>query len=219
MNAAPDKQAAARDRMVAEQLAARGIRDARLLAAMQAVPRHLFVPPTQRARAYQDTPLPIGLRQTISQPFIVARMTELLELQGHENVLEIGTGSGYQAAVLAALARQVTGVERHAALARRAARTLQELGIHNVEIIAADGSSGWPPNAPYEAILVAAATPRLPAPLLEQLAEGGRLVLPLGNRDRQQLQVWRRHGPAFQHTTHNEVMFVPLVGEYGWDGK
>ncbi len=211
--------ATARARMVAEQLAARGIRDPRLLAAMQRLPRHAFVPPSQRARAYQDTPLPIGLQQTISQPYIVARMTELLELQGTENVLEIGTGSGYQAAVLAALARRVTSLERQDRLARQSAHTLRALAIQNVEVVHTDGSGGWPANAPYDAILVAAAAPGVPPPLLEQLTEGGRLVLPVGTRGLQRLQVWQRRGADFHHTQHNEVMFVPLRGKHGWDAR
>lgn len=207
----------ARARMVREQLAGRGIRDPRVLAVMGAVPRHLFVPPDHRAKAYADQPLPIGEGQTISQPYIVARMTELLALQGDENVLEIGGGSGYQAAVLAGLARQVISIERHEALAQRAAATLHELGITNVTVIHADGSGGWPPLAPYDAILMAAAAPRVPPPLLDQLAEGGRLALPAGGRRVQRLERHTRHADAVKVETFTEVAFVPLRGEHGWN--
>ncbi|TAK11222.1 MAG: protein-L-isoaspartate(D-aspartate) O-methyltransferase [Anaerolineae bacterium] len=207
----------ARARMVREQLAGRGIRDPRVLAVMGAVPRHVFVPPERRAKAYADQPLPIGEGQTISQPYIVARMTELLALQGDEKVLEIGGGSGYQAAVLAGLARTVISIERHEALATRAATTLHELGIANVTVIHADGSGGWPPLAPYDAILMAAAAPRVPSPLLDQLAEGGRLVLPAGGRRMQRLERHTRHADAWRAETFNEVAFVPLRGEHGWN--
>lgn len=216
---AADEFSADRARMVAEQLAGRGIRDPRVLAVMGRLPRHAFVPPEVRGRAYEDHPLPIGARQTISQPYIVARMSELLALEGTENVLEIGCGSGYQAAVLAGLARRVTSVERHVGLARKAAHTLRQLGIANVEIIHADGSGGWPPNSPFEAILVAAAAPRVPPPLLAQLSEGGRLVLPAGGRGLQTLELWQRRETDFICQQFNEVAFVPLRGEHGWQSE
>ena len=209
--------AAERERMVRQQLAGRGIRDPRLLDAMRQVPRHRFVPPDELAYAYADGPLPIGSGQTISQPYIVALMTQMLELQGGETVLEIGTGSGYQAAVLAQLARQVYTVERHAELAENARRVLSELGISNVEVLTADGSCGWELHAPYQAILVTAAAPEVPRPLLDQLAEGGRLVLPVGGRGTQILQRWERQGEAFECEEGIPVAFVPLRGEYGWE--
>ena len=209
--------AAERERMVRQQLAGRGIRDPRLLDAMRQVPRHRFVPPDELAYAYADGPLPIGSGQTISQPYIVALMTQMLELQGGETVLEIGTGSGYQAAVLAQLARQVYTVERHAELAANARRVLAELGIGNVEVLTADGSCGWELHAPYQAILVTAAAPEVPRPLLDQLAEGGRLVLPVGGRGMQILQRWQRQGESFESEEGIPVAFVPLRGEYGWE--
>jgi len=171
-----------RRRMVSEQLSARNIRDRRVLAAMGAVPRHRFVPEEHRHLAYSDGPLPIGGGQTISQPYIVALMTQLLLLDGKETVLEIGTGSGYQAAVLAYLAQQVHTIERQSGLAERARAALTNLGIMNVAVHLGDGSLGLPEHAPYQAILVTAAAPEVPRLLLEQLAEGGRLVLPVGGR-------------------------------------
>ncbi|MBI3159658.1 MAG: protein-L-isoaspartate(D-aspartate) O-methyltransferase [Chloroflexi bacterium] len=212
-----DSYVSARKRMVAQQLAARGIFDRRVLAAMRRVPRHLFVPDEARDRAYDDNPLPIGQSQTISQPYIVARMTELLALHGDEKVLEVGTGSGYQAAVLARLAGEVFTIERHADLAGRAAATLRKLGFDNVEVIHADGSGGWPPHAPYDAILVAAAAPNVPAPLVDQLADGGRLVLPVGDRRQQALVRVFRRGEEMERETFTPVAFVPLRGEHGWN--
>jgi protein-L-isoaspartate(D-aspartate) O-methyltransferase len=212
-----ETQSRARKLMVARQLAARGILDRRVLAAMRQVPRHLFVPEEVRGRAYEDSPLPIGEKQTISQPYIVARMTELLGLRGDEKVLEVGTGSGYQAAVLARLAGEVFTVERHAGLARRAELTLTALGFDNVEVIHADGSGGWPPHAPYDAILVAAAAPNVPAPLVDQLAEDGRLVLPVGDRHQQALVRVARRGDDLVRETFTPVAFVPLRGEHGWN--
>lgn len=205
-----------RERMVEEQLRARDISDRRVLAAMRQVPRHLFVPENKRHLAYADAPLPIGQGQTISQPYVVALMTQLLELKGDEKVLEVGTGSGYQAAVLGRLARKVYTVERLPELAERARRLLQDLGLENVEVVVGDGSRGLPEQAPFDAILVAAAAPRVPEPLKAQLAEGGRLVLPVGGRGGQVLERWRRVGGRFEVEEVAPVAFVPLVGEEGW---
>jgi len=172
----------ARERMVEEQLIARGIRDARLLDAFHRTPRHLFVPQEYGDLAYADRAVPAGSQQTISQPYIVALMIEALRLQGHERVLEIGTGSGYEAALLAQLALELYSVERLPELASAASRRLASLELHNVQIAVRDGTLGWPERAPFDGILVAAAAPQVPPPLLEQLAEGGRLILPLGAR-------------------------------------
>jgi protein-L-isoaspartate(D-aspartate) O-methyltransferase len=203
-------------RMVDEQLRARDIRDPRVLAAMEAVPRHWFVPPEHRRLAYADGPLPIGSDQTISQPYIVALMTQLLGLRGPEDVLEIGTGSGYQAAVLAHLARSVHTIERHDGLARRAAQILQELGLLNVTVHVGDGSQGLAEHAPYVAILVTAAAPLVHQDLLVQLAEGGRLVIPVGGQGMQYLERWTRRGSDYDQETLVPVAFVPLRGRLGW---
>ena len=205
-----------REKMVREQIARRGIRDERVLDAMRSVPRHLFVPAEARERAYWDGPLPIGCNQTISQPYIVAAMTSLLELKGEENVLEIGTGSGYQAAVLARLARMVHTVERHENLARQAATLFAELGIANITVHIGDGSAGWPECAPYQAVVITAAAPSVPRTILDQLADGGRLVLPVGGSGGQDLQRWRRQGDTFALEAIFPVSFVPLRGEEGW---
>lgn len=206
----------ARREMVLNQMERRGIRDPRLLGVLRSVPRHRFVPPELWERAYEDNPLPIGERQTISQPYIVAVMTELLELRGSETVLEIGTGSGYQAAVLAEMAAVVHSVERHAALARRAQDLLVELGYENVFVHVGDGSLGWPLSAPYQAILVTAAAPQIPAPLVAQLAEGGQLVIPVGSRSGQTLERWRKTAGQIQREALFPVAFVPLRGHMGW---
>ena len=203
-------------RMVAEQIAARGVRDPRVLAAMQQVPRHLFVPHASLEEAYGDFPLPIGHGQTISQPYIVAYMTERLGLRGDEKVLEIGTGSGYQAAILGLLAREVHTVERIPALAEAARRRLAELGYTNVAVHLSDGTLGLPQHAPYDAILVTAAAPEVPRPLLEQLADGGRLLAPVGDRGFQHLERWTRLGDIWQRQVMESVAFVPLIGQHGW---
>jgi len=205
-----------RARMVEFQLRERDITDPRVLEAMGRVPRHLFVPPDSLQLAYSDMPLPIGQRQTISQPYIVALMTQCLELKGDETVLEVGTGSGYQAAVLAGLARQVYSLERLPELAERARELLQRLGLRNVEVRLGDGSGGWPEHAPYEAMVVTAAAPQPPKPLLDQLAEGGRLVIPVGGIDGQMLERWRRHSGQLDRERIAPVAFVPLVGTFGW---
>lgn len=208
-----------RYRMVDEQIRGRDIRDERVLEAMRAVPRHRFVAPEHSDLAYMDGPLPIGNRQTISQPYIVALMTQLLGLQGDETVLEVGTGSGYQAAILARLAHKVYTIERHPGLAQQAAATLRSLGLENAQVIEGDGSLGLPEFAPYHAILVTAAAPIVPRPLLDQLAEGGRLVLPVGGRMNQYLERWQRSGDEFHQEVLVPVAFVPLRGQHGWGGE
>lgn len=205
-----------RRRMVREQLADRGIRDRRVLEAMATVPRHLFTPPEYRSMAYADGPLPIGERQTISQPYIVALMTELLRLRGDEKVLEVGTGSGYQAAVLGYLAHTVHTIERHEPLAEQAEQALRQLGIRNVVVHIGDGSLGWPSESPYDGIIVTAAAPHAPQPLLDQLGDGGRLVVPVGGMSGQYLEVWQRQGEDYTHEALVPVAFVPLRGQYGW---
>lgn len=202
--------------MVRTQLEHWGIRDRRVLDVMGALPRERFVPANERTSAYYDGALPIGEDQTISQPYVVAHMTELLALRGDEKVLEVGTGSGYQTAVLARLAAQVYTIERIASLAQRAAAVLAEMSIDNVQFRVADGSLGWPENAPYDAILVTCAAPQLPAPLLEQLANGGRMVTPVGPRGYQDLVRVVRTGDAFDEERLSPVAFVPLIGKYGW---
>jgi len=202
--------------MVESQLARRGIKDKRVLEAMRQVPRHLFIPEDMRSLAYCDGPLPIGHGQTISQPYIVALMTELLELTGQEKVLEIGTGSGYQAAILSRLARQVYSLERHAALAQQAEKVLAQLGYDNVVVRVGNGTLGWPEHSPYEAIIITAAAPEVPQPLPDQLADGGRLVAPVGSQWSQVLVKVRRQSDLLIRERLTAVAFVPLVGEYGW---
>jgi protein-L-isoaspartate(D-aspartate) O-methyltransferase len=204
--------------MVKEQIEARGVRDPRVLDAMRRVPRERFVEPAVADRAYEDRPLPIGHGQTISQPYIVARMCELAALRGHERVLEIGAGCGYQTAVLAQLAAEVWGVEILAPLAKRAQKTLASERIANAHIECFDGTHGWPEHAPYDAILVSAGAPRLPTLLLAQLADGGRLIAPVGPRDDQKLVVVTRHGDEYEQTSDIAVRFVDLTGRYGWGG-
>lgn len=205
-----------RIRMVDEQLRRRGIHEPRLLQAMLKVPRHRFVPAEHRHLAYVDGPLPIGAGQTISQPYIVALMTQLLLLEGEEKVLEVGTGSGYQAAILGELAREVHTIERHAELAERARSLLQELGYTNIHVHVGDGSLGLAEYAPYQAILVTAAAPKAPPALLEQLADGGRLVIPVGGQWGQMLERWTRRGARYEQEEFVPVAFVPLRGEAGW---
>ena len=202
--------------MVREQIENRGLKNFRLLEALRKLPRHKFVQPGDEIYAYYDEPVPIGYHQTISQPYIVALMTSLAALEGAENVLEVGTGSGYQAALLGMLSKKVISLERIPELADRARKTLSELGISNVDVFTADGSFGYPPSAPYQAILVTAAAPTVPQPLLDQLAQGGRLIIPAGSRSLQQLQVWTRSGSRFESEDILAVAFVPLLGELGW---
>jgi len=202
--------------MVEQQLVTRGISDSRVLEAFRAVPRHEFVPPDFRNSAYEDHPLPIGEDQTISQPYMVALMTQCLGLKGDESILEIGTGSGYQSAILAALAKKVYSLERFASLARRAGEILKELGYQNVEVATGDGTLGWKEHAPYEGIIVTAAAPKIPDAYISQLKTGGRLVIPVGGSFSQILSVVEK-GPGGLNTT--EVcgcIFVPLVGKEGW---
>jgi len=215
--AGSQRYARERERMVAEQLVPRGIKDARVLEAMGKVPRHLFVDEALRDKAYGDHPLPIGEGQTISQPFMVGRMTELLRLAGTEKVLEVGTGSGYQAAVLAQLAERVCPIERLAKLATRARETLEGLGITNVWVRTANGTFGWPDEAPFDRILVAAGGPSVPPPLLEQLAEGGRMVMPVGPANYQKLQVIDKIGGQPRVTEDSECVFVKLIGKFAWE--
>ncbi len=212
---APDFEAL-REKMDQEQLVARNITDRFVLAAMQQVPRHLFVPQDTQHVAYWDGPLSIGEGQTISQPYIVALMTQLLSLQGDEKVLEIGCGSGYQAAVLACLAEQVFTIERHASLAGKASERLEQLGYSNVTVKVGDGTEGLPAEAPYDAIIITAATPSIPAPLRTPVAKGGRIVAPVGNLGSQTLKVCQRKGSDWTTDYSIPVMFVPLVGKHGW---
>ena len=208
-----------RERMVRMQIEARGVRDPRVLEAMRTVPRHLFVPGHVIGSAYRDAPLPIGQGQTISQPYIVALMTELLELKGEEKVLEIGTGSGYQAAILGQLAAQVITVERIPQLAQEASELLVQLGYDNVHVKVGDGTLGWPDDAPYDAVIVTAASPQIPEPLKGQLTDGGRLVAPVGPRWTQELVRVRRRGDRYHSETLLGVAFVPLIGEHGWQER
>lgn len=210
---------ALRHAMVRDQIQGRGIRDPRLLEAMRALPRHLFVPAESAAVAYADQPLPIGEGQTISQPFMVAAMTDALELTGAERVLEIGAGSGYQAAILSRLAREVHTVENHATLARMAEERLAQLGFGGVNVHVADGTLGWPAAAPYDAILVSAAAPAVPPPLLEQLVPGGRLVIPVGDGQQQELWRIRKGARELAPEVLHYCRFVPLVGRHGWPGQ
>jgi protein-L-isoaspartate(D-aspartate) O-methyltransferase len=204
-----------RSRLV-DVLRRKGVRDLSVLRAVQMVPRHLFVPESVRHRAYDDAALPIGSGQTISQPYVQARYLELIGLTGREKVLEIGTGSGYQTALLALLASMVFSVERVPHLAQSARAALSNSGIRNITVLVGDGTLGWRPFAPYDAILVSAASPEIPSPLVEQLAEGGRMVIPLGDRASQTLTVVERQGDHVRSRTVADVRFVPLVGEFGF---
>jgi protein-L-isoaspartate(D-aspartate) O-methyltransferase len=204
-----------RSRLV-EVLRRKGVRDLSVLRAVQMVPRHLFVPESVRHQAYDDTALPIGSGQTISQPYVQARYLELISLTGREKVLEIGTGSGYQTALLALLASMVFSVERVSHLAQSARSALANSGIRNVTVFVGDGTLGWRSFAPYDAILVSAASPEIPAPLVEQLAPGGRMVIPLGDRASQSLTLVERNDAGVRASTITDVRFVPLVGQFGF---
>lgn len=202
--------------MVEEQIRKRGVKSGVLLEAMMRVPRHLFVPEELASRAYEDRALGIGEQQTISQPYMVASMTEYLELRGDEGVLEVGTGSGYQAAILAELAREVITVEQNVALAESARARLDSLGYRNVRVEIGDGTFGWPEAAPFDGILVAAAAPAIPQPLVTQLADGGRLIIPVGASDKQMLMRVRKRGGEITQEKLFPCQFVPLLGRYGW---
>jgi protein-L-isoaspartate(D-aspartate) O-methyltransferase len=208
-----------RAQLVAE-LSAKGIRDLAVLKAISEIPRHLFVPESIRHRAYEDSALPIGAGQTISQPWVQARCLEVARLSGHEKVLEVGTGSGYQTALLARCASQVFSVERIPALAQAAKAVLAAAGVRNVSLLVGDGTLGWRPYAPYDVIIVAAACPEVPTPLLDQLAPGGRMILPLGDRENQVLTlVVRAPDGSLQTRTLSDVRFVPLIGQFGFSGS
>ncbi len=200
-----------------ETLRKKGINDLAVLKAIAEVPRHLFVPEGVRHRAYEDSPLPIAQGQTISQPYVQATYLQALALKGDEKVLEVGTGSGYQTALLAELAAMVFSIERHGLLAQEAKKVLDQAGITNISVMVGDGTLGWRPYAPYDAILVAAASPDIPQPLLDQLAEGGHLVIPIGGRHTQQLVMVERQGNKYPRQKLADVRFVPLVGELGYE--
>ena len=208
----------ARQRLV-ETLREKGIRDLAVLRAFELTPRHQFVPTGIRHRAYEDSPLPIGSGQTISQPSIHARYLELLELTGHERALEIGTGSGYQTVLLSHLVEQVFSIERIAALYQGAREAIQRAGAKNVSMLLGDGTLGWREYAPYDAILVSAGAPSVPEPLLAQIAEGGRLLVPVGTKEEQRLVMYRRREGVLESKELAPVRFVPLVGHHGWTGE
>jgi protein-L-isoaspartate(D-aspartate) O-methyltransferase len=205
----------ARERLV-DTLREKGIRDLSVLRAFEMTPRHAFVPTGLRHRAYEDAPLPIGNGQTISQPWVHARYLELLHLTGKERVLEIGTGSGYQTVLLAHLAAQVFSIERIPALFHQARENIEKSGVRNVSLLMGDGTVGWREYAPYDGILVGAGAPSVPQPLLDQLAEGGRLLIPIGDREVQKLVLGERKNGAVEMTDIAPVRFVPLLGSHGW---
>jgi protein-L-isoaspartate(D-aspartate) O-methyltransferase len=202
--------------MVGEQLRGRGLRDWRVLSAMAKVPREEFIAAEYASEAYGDFPIPIGSGQTVSQPYIVASMLQKLEVHPRDRVLEVGTGTGYEAALLGELAAQVWTIERHAELAEQARAILAKLGYANVHVVHGDGSRGLAEQAPFDRIVVAAAAPQVPDALVAQLADGGKLILPVGNRYEQQLQIVRKIGNQVSVTTAELCRFVPLLGEYGW---
>jgi protein-L-isoaspartate(D-aspartate) O-methyltransferase len=206
----------ARERMVTEQLVARGIRDPRVLSAMGKVPRHLFVEEALVGRAYGDYPLPIGEKQTISQPYMVALMTEALNAGPKDRILEIGTGSGYQTAILAELCSKVYSIERIKILAERAEKILKNLGYTNFLIKVADGTNGWKEEAPFDGILVTAGAPSVPKVLMEQLTDGGRLIIPIGDEFSQSLTKVVREGDTYHHSSLTGCVFVKLIGNHGW---
>lgn len=205
-----------REAMVEKQLIGRGIKDERVITTMRKVKRHLFVDEVFRDKAYNDSPLPIGEKQTISQPYMVAFMSEILGLNGNEKVLEIGTGSGYQTAVLSQLARQVYSVERIPSLLIKTRKLLESLEYHNIALKIADGTLGWKDGAPYNAIMVTAGGPEMPRGMVDQLAVGGRLIIPIGNEEKQTLRKLVKTRSGVRETVHLNCTFVKLVGIYGW---
>jgi len=209
---------ALRKRMVEEQLISRGIKNERVLNVFRKVERHKFIPEDLRPSAYSDFPVPIGEGQTISQPYIVALMTELLDLSGKEKVLEVGTGSGYQTAILAELAKEVLSIERFENLAKRTQDTLNGLGYSNIKIKVGDGSLGWPEETPFDRIIITAASPRVPLPLSDQLKENGKLILPLGESFSQVLTLFEKKKDKLESTEICGCVFVPLVGKYAFKG-
>ncbi len=211
-----DRRAWERRRMVEDQIAFRGVRDPRVLEALQAIPRHRFIPGESQPNAYEDRPVGIGCGQTISQPYMVAVMTEWLAVNPEDRILEIGTGSGYQTAVLARLAREVVTVERHAALSETAKTLLEGMGFDNIVFVVGDGTLGWSAGAPYDGILITAGAPRVPQVMLDQLAGGGRLVAPVGGREEQRLVRMTRRGDRFEEEMGIGCRFVPLLGTEGW---
>ena len=211
----PDSYGGYRQQLV-EQLQARGIRDLAVLKAISMVPRHRFVPDGVRHRAYEDSALPIAAGQTISQPWVQARSLQELKLTGREKVLEVGSGSGYQTALLSIVAGTVIGIERVAQLAEGARAVIRDLGLRNVTIMVGDGTLGWRSLAPFDAMVVAAASPSVPEPLLEQLAPSGRMIIPIGDRDEQTLTLVQKVGDEVRATPLTDVRFVPLLGQFGW---
>lgn len=209
-------RAGERSAMVEHQIRARGISNPRVLEAMRQIPRHIFIPHPYDSSAYDDNPLPIGNGQTISQPYIVAQMTELLDPGSGDNILEIGSGSGYQTAILATLSHHVTSIERIPSVADLARKNLVGMGVKNVRIVVGDGTLGYPADVPYDGILITAATPGIPPPLIDQLAVGGRLVAPVGGREIQELVSLTRQEQGLVRSSHGSVRFVPLIGEHGW---
>lgn len=211
----PDSYGGYRELLV-EQLQAKGIRDLAVLKAISTVPRHRFVPEAVRHRAYEDCALPIAAGQTISQPWVQARSLQELRLTGREKVLEVGVGSGYQTALLSIVAGTVVGIERVAELAEGARAVIRDLCIRNITIVVGDGTLGWRPLAPFDAMVIAAASPAVPAPLLDQLGPGGRMIIPIGDRDGQTLTLVEKAGDGVQITPLSDVRFVPLLGQFGW---
>jgi protein-L-isoaspartate(D-aspartate) O-methyltransferase len=211
-----DRYAYERQRMVRDHIVARGVKDQRVLEAMGEVPRHLFVRSHLRSQAYADHALPIGEEQTISQPYVVARMSELLQVEAEHSVLEIGSGSGYQTAILGLLARRVYSLERIGALARQAIEKMRQLKLDNVKVQTFDGTVGWSDVGPFDRILVTAGAPEVPKPLLDQLAMGGRLVIPEGDRQAQTLRIYTRTEKGIRLQEGEAVTFVPLIGRHGW---
>ena len=206
----------ARLEMIEDQIVSRGIKDENVIRAMKNVPRHLFVNPTMKNRAYIDSALPLSSGQTISQPYIVAFMTEALQLNGDERVLEIGTGSGYQAAVLAEIVQKVFTIERYPELAVKARNLLENMGYNNIIVSSGDGTLGWPKFAPYDRIIVTAGAPEVPIILLDQLTDDGLMVTPVGDKHRQEMQIIRKEGDSYSVIKSIGCLFVPLVGIYGW---